>query len=203
MEKSAMMGLDPRVALERLAQDGPNELGVSQSRPLWVMIWDVVREPMFLLLIVAGILYFVMGDTHDALILLGFVEPVDFIHEQRGGLAMQAHALAGMIRRLAQVRHIAFHPTEIDKAASRALGNDLRQTRLPHAGWSVKNDRGKPVRLHRTSEQFPRPEDVLLPDVFVQRPWPHARRQRHHLLPARRRLRFRLIVDKHIVHAPS
>ena len=62
MEKSAMMGLDPRVALERLAQDGPNELGVSQSRPLWVMIWDVVREPMFLLLIVAGILYFVFFE---------------------------------------------------------------------------------------------------------------------------------------------
>lgn len=93
MEKSAMMGLDPRVALERLAQDGPNELGVSQSRPLWVMIWDVVREPMFLLLIVAGILYFVMGDTHDALILLGFVGIIIFLtifQEHRTDHALEA-----------------------------------------------------------------------------------------------------------------
>jgi hypothetical protein len=33
----------------------------------------VVREPMFLLLLGAGAIYLLMGDPHEALVLLGFV----------------------------------------------------------------------------------------------------------------------------------
>ncbi|MFN7156054.1 MAG: cation-translocating P-type ATPase [Acidovorax sp.] len=66
-------GLDPAVAAQRLREEGPNELGISQRRTLRDMAWDVVREPMFLLLLGAGGIYLAMGDAHEALILLGFV----------------------------------------------------------------------------------------------------------------------------------
>ena len=58
-------------------------------------------------------------------VLLGFVETMNFIDKQSGRLAMQAHALAGMIRRLAQVSHIALHAAEIDEPARRALGRGM------------------------------------------------------------------------------
>ena len=73
MTSDTPTGLDSDQAAERLRLDGPNELGLSQRRTLWVMAWDVVREPMFLLLMGAGSVYLAMGDANEALILLGFV----------------------------------------------------------------------------------------------------------------------------------
>ena len=69
----APTGLDPATAAQRLRAEGPNDLGTSQRRTLRAMAWDVVREPMFLLLLGAGGIYLAMGDAHEALILLGFV----------------------------------------------------------------------------------------------------------------------------------
>lgn len=66
-------GLDPALAAQRLREEGPNELGISQRRTLRDMAWDVVTEPMFLLLLGAGAIYLAMGDAHEAMILLGFV----------------------------------------------------------------------------------------------------------------------------------
>jgi len=66
-------GLDADLARKRLHKEGPNELGLSQRRTLRDILLDVLREPMFLLLLGAGAVYFGMGDTHEALILLAFV----------------------------------------------------------------------------------------------------------------------------------
>ena len=66
-------GLAPDVAAARLRDEGPNELGLSQRRTLRDIAWEVLREPMFGLLLGAGAIYLAMGDTHEALVLLGFV----------------------------------------------------------------------------------------------------------------------------------
>src|SRR3989344_2871060 len=68
-------GLDPAVAAQRLREEGPNELGISQRRTLRDMAWDVVREPMFLLLLGAGGIYLAMGAAHESM-LTGESEPV-------------------------------------------------------------------------------------------------------------------------------
>lgn len=73
MKPSLPRGLDADVALRRLREEGPNELGISQRRTLRDILLEVVREPMFLLLLVAGGIYFAMGDSGEALILLTFV----------------------------------------------------------------------------------------------------------------------------------
>ncbi len=69
----AETGLDPALAAARLRDEGPNELGLSQRRTLRDIAWEVLREPMFGLLLGAGAIYLAMGDTREALILLGFV----------------------------------------------------------------------------------------------------------------------------------
>ena len=66
-------GLDNQFARRRLHEEGPNELGMSQRRTLLDILLEVLREPMFLLLLGAGAIYFAMGDSHEALILLTFV----------------------------------------------------------------------------------------------------------------------------------
>lgn len=67
------VGLSSAEAKVRLKHDGANELPVSGTRNLWDISWDVVREPMFLLLVAAGCIYLLLGDVTDALMLLGFV----------------------------------------------------------------------------------------------------------------------------------
>ena len=66
-------GLDANFARKRLDEEGPNELGLSQRRTLLDILIEVLREPMFLLLLGAGAIYFAMGDSREALILLTFV----------------------------------------------------------------------------------------------------------------------------------
>lgn len=66
-------GLDADSARRRLRDEGPNELGVSQRRTLAAILLEVMREPMFLLLLGAGGIYLAMGDRHEAMILLAFV----------------------------------------------------------------------------------------------------------------------------------
>ena len=87
------IGLTPAVAAQRLQEEGPNELGISQRRTLRDMAWNVVREPMFLLLLGAGGIYLVMGDAHEALILLGFVViimTITVLQERRTDKALHA-----------------------------------------------------------------------------------------------------------------
>ncbi|MEI7894165.1 MAG: cation-translocating P-type ATPase [Myxococcales bacterium] len=66
-------GLSEEEASARLAQQGPNELPSSRTRSLWHLAFEVVREPMFLLLLGCGALYLLLGDITEALVLLGFV----------------------------------------------------------------------------------------------------------------------------------
>ncbi|GLR65949.1 ATPase [Acidocella aquatica] len=65
-------GLSSAEALERLRLDGPNELPQDQRRHLPRIAWDAVREPMLQLLLGAGVIYLLLGNLAEALILLGF-----------------------------------------------------------------------------------------------------------------------------------
>lgn len=65
-------GLSCADAVKRLAQDGPNELPGGGHRSTVTIVLGVLREPMLLLLLGAGGVYLLLGDVHDALILLAF-----------------------------------------------------------------------------------------------------------------------------------
>ena len=56
------LGLSSKEAMARLAHEGYNELPSAKPRSLLAIAWEVVREPMFLLLIGASAIYLVLGD---------------------------------------------------------------------------------------------------------------------------------------------
>ncbi len=65
-------GLSTEEARRRLAQDGYNELQRGQRRSLLRIGLEVMREPMFGLLFAAGLIYLLLGDHTEALLLLVF-----------------------------------------------------------------------------------------------------------------------------------
>src|SRR5512140_3819629 len=68
-----LAGLSSAEAAARLARDGPNELPTAKKRNLLQQAWDVMREPMLLLLLGAGAVNFVLAEPLDGSILMSFV----------------------------------------------------------------------------------------------------------------------------------
>ncbi len=68
-----VVGLSEKTAQERLAAEGFNELPSAQTQGLLEIMWEVVREPMFILLVVCSSIYFLLGDLKEAIMLLSFV----------------------------------------------------------------------------------------------------------------------------------
>lgn len=67
-----LVGLSTSQARERLAEDGPNELPRPNRRTPLRIAMEVLREPMFAMLLAAGVVYLLLGDRTEALVLLGF-----------------------------------------------------------------------------------------------------------------------------------
>ena len=70
---NSITGLSGQEAVERLKREGYNELPSSKQRSIVAIASDVVREPMFLLLVSCGTIYLFLGDIKEAIMLLGFV----------------------------------------------------------------------------------------------------------------------------------
>ncbi|MBS0441902.1 MAG: ATPase, partial [Proteobacteria bacterium] len=86
-------GLSPAEAAARLAAEGPNELAPPQRRTAWRIAFEVAREPMFGLLIAAGLLYLMLGDRGEAAVLLVFVlvtVAITVVQERRSERALEA-----------------------------------------------------------------------------------------------------------------
>jgi Ca2+-transporting ATPase len=86
-------GLTATCAGQRLHEDGYNELPSSRQRTVLAIAWEVIREPMFLLLVACGLLYMLTGELTDALMLLGFVFVVmgiTIVQERRTERALEA-----------------------------------------------------------------------------------------------------------------
>ncbi|TFB46729.1 cation-translocating P-type ATPase [Cryobacterium tagatosivorans] len=71
--QSWLTGLSAAEAGRRLAADGPNELPTAAPRNLLQQAWSVVRQPMLLLLLVAGTINFALAEPLDGAILMSFV----------------------------------------------------------------------------------------------------------------------------------
>jgi Ca2+-transporting ATPase len=68
-----IQGLPEAEVLDRLKKEGYNEIPSAKKRHIFSIAYDIIKEPMFLLLIASGIVYLLLGNTKDALVLLGFV----------------------------------------------------------------------------------------------------------------------------------
>ncbi|BDV42635.1 ATPase [Geotalea uraniireducens] len=67
------VGLTSQEAARILGEEGPNELPSSKQRGNFQIALDVMREPMFLLLVACGAIYLLVGDMQEAMMLLAFV----------------------------------------------------------------------------------------------------------------------------------
>jgi Ca2+-transporting ATPase len=96
MESSAFKhesGLPESEAAERLRVEGLNELPQRRRSSGLAIIFDVAREPMFLLLVACGAVYLAMGEPKEALMLLSFVfviMGVTIVQERKTERALEA-----------------------------------------------------------------------------------------------------------------
>jgi len=68
----AFTGLTRAEAQARLVAEGRNEPPAADRRTPLKIVLDVLREPMLALLLGGGLLYLLLGDLKEALILLAF-----------------------------------------------------------------------------------------------------------------------------------
>lgn len=116
MNSVRQMGLATAEARRLLAQHGPNELSLEKTRGLLKICAEVVTEPMFLLLLAAGGIYLLMGDVHDALVLLTFISiiiVVTIAQELRTERALEA------LRDLSSPRALVIRDGEAVRIAGR------------------------------------------------------------------------------------
>ena len=67
---TAIFGLTQEQAAARLKAEGPNELPSAKPRSFLAIAWEVLSEPMILLLVAAGVIYLILGEPRDSLVLL-------------------------------------------------------------------------------------------------------------------------------------
>jgi P-type Ca2+ transporter type 2C len=73
LDISSVTGITESEAHKRLLHDGYNELPSESRRGLVWIIIEVIHEPMFLLLVASGLLYFILGDVAEGIMLMSFV----------------------------------------------------------------------------------------------------------------------------------
>ncbi|MBL8592709.1 MAG: cation-transporting P-type ATPase [Devosia sp.] len=162
-------GLSTTEATRRLVEHGPNAVTTRREETFWDELLESLREPLVMLLLAVGVLYFVFGEVRDALIVLGVIVTVAITEaavEWRAGRAISAlAALAEPKALLWRDGQLAEHPVE------RLVPGDLIELR---AGSRVPAD----VRLVTaqdvavdeslvTGESNPVPHDLQAPELLA------------------------------------
>ena len=111
-------GLSSAEAARRLQAQGPNLLPGAEPKSAWAIVLGVLAEPMFLMLLVAGGIYLLLGDRAEALFLLSFVFfiiAITFVQQRRTQHALEA------LRDLSSPRALVIR----DGREQRIAGRDL------------------------------------------------------------------------------
>jgi Ca2+-transporting ATPase len=90
---SALRGLSEDEARRRIQAEGPNELPRAEARTPLRIAGEVVREPMLALLLAGGLIYLILGDLTEALILLVFATlsvVITVVQESRTARVLEA-----------------------------------------------------------------------------------------------------------------
>ncbi len=118
IDRSQFASLTAAEAAERLIKEGANVLPAQKRRSPARLVLDVIREPMLLLLLGGGVVYFVLGSRGDAALLMGFVVliiTITLIQERKTERALEA------LRDLSSPRALVVR----DGVATRIAGREL------------------------------------------------------------------------------
>jgi Ca2+-transporting ATPase len=75
-----------------LTKYGKNEIAARSPSHFLRVVWDVVKEPMFLLLVLAASLYFILGDKEEGLLMvvaMVFVSGISIYQEMKSSKALK------------------------------------------------------------------------------------------------------------------
>ena len=153
----SMDGLSAEEAAQRLLQHGPNALDTEPPRTWAHRLLDMGREPMFMLLAAAALLYIVLGDVVEGLTLSLFVLAVlgmTFWQEGRADSALQA------LRGLTQPQARVLRNGEVQRIAAReVVPGDLlllaEGDRIAADGWLLQADNLQVDESLLTGESVP------------------------------------------------
>ncbi|MBI2792939.1 MAG: cation-translocating P-type ATPase [Gammaproteobacteria bacterium] len=84
------LGLSTEEATKKLMKDGPNTLPSKSRRTLFVIALETLREPMFLLLLIASLIYLFVGELREGLSLFVFVNLIIVIKLYQEGKTERA-----------------------------------------------------------------------------------------------------------------
>ena len=93
MKNDKYVGLSDDEVIKSREKYGINELEKKKKESLLEKVLHIFTEPMFLLLIVAASIYFILGDVSDGIIMLFFVlfiSGIEFVQEQKTDRALEA-----------------------------------------------------------------------------------------------------------------
>jgi magnesium-transporting ATPase (P-type) len=86
-------GLSPEEAAQRLRSEGYNELPATERRNFLRILVEVMRQPMFMLLMAGGAVYLLLGDRVEAIMLLLFASlsvVITLVQESRSEKVLEA-----------------------------------------------------------------------------------------------------------------
>ena len=167
----AALGLSQAEALQRLTQDGPNELSASRPKGVLRLLGDVVLEPMFLLLVACGAIYMALGNRSEALMLLGFVFVVmgiTFFQQRRTERSLEAlrdlSSPRALVLRDGQTRRIAGRELVCGDIVLLAEGDrvpaDLRLVESSNLTVDESMLTGESVPVHKEAHPLPDAADA-------------------------------------------
>jgi P-type Ca2+ transporter type 2C len=126
MEESPDQGLTDAEAASRLSKDGPNIIEKPKRRHAAALVLSTLKEPMFLFMLAAAVLYLVIGDLREGLFMVGAASisiGLVVFQDWRGERALAA------LRSLATPRCLVVRSgRQMDIAAAQLVVGDLMVT---------------------------------------------------------------------------
>jgi Ca2+-transporting ATPase len=118
LDIESVSGLSSVEAAEKIRTEGYNELPESKKHGIFGIIVEVIKEPMFILLVASGLIYFFLGDVTEGIMLMSFVVVIIGItvyQEQKTERALEA------LRNLSSPRALVIRDGEQKRIAGREV----------------------------------------------------------------------------------
>jgi len=172
LDIESVKGLSSAEAAEKIRTGGYNELPESEKHGIFGIILEVVKEPMFILLVASGLIYFVLGDVTEGIMLMSFVFVIIGItvyQEQKTERALDA------LRNLSSPRALVIRDGEQKRIAGREVvtGDMLilvEGDRIPADGVLISSNNVSVDESLLTGESVPVRKIPWVMGLEVERP---------------------------------
>ncbi|MCR9013436.1 cation-translocating P-type ATPase [Aquiflexum gelatinilyticum] len=86
-------GLSDQQVIANRKTFGTNEMGEKTKNPIWGILLEIIKEPLFVILLVASSIYFILGETTEGIIMfvaIGLVSGISIFQENKSRNAVNA-----------------------------------------------------------------------------------------------------------------